>query len=286
MAFRFIRNHRDRCSIGLLCRKLGVSRSGYYAWLCRKPSERTRANEQLLDQIISIHVKSRKTYGSPRIHAELSLQGECCSVNRVARIMRDNGVMAKMTQRFKPRNRHYEHYRGTPNRLLTRPPVTARNQVWVGDLTYIRINQHWIYLAAVMDLYTRKIIGWSMGTNRTPELAIEALRMATSIQPYKKDISTIFHSDQGIEYAANRYRHFALKAGLCLSMSRKGCCWDNAFMESFFHSLKTEMVYFEKFKSIEEATSYIMDYISFYNGKRLHSGLGYVSPNTFEAKAA
>lgn len=199
--------------------------------------------------------------------------------------MRDNGVIARMAKRFKPRNRHYEHYRGTPNRLLDQPPVTARNQVWVGDLTYIRVNRHWAYLAVVMDLYTRKIIGWAFGDNRTPELAMEALNMAISLQRVDNG-GTIFHSDQGIEYAANRYRRFACDAGLCLSMSRKGCCWDNAFMESFFHSLKTEMVYFQKFKSIQEATSYMMDYISFYNGKRLHSGIGYVPPNTYEKLAA
>lgn len=285
MVFRFIRDHKKRCAVSLLCRKLGVSRSGYYAWLNRKPSERAKANKVLLDQIRTIHVKSRRTYGSPRVHAELTSRGELCSVNRVARIMRENGVMAKMAARFKPRNRHYEHYRGTPNRLLEHPPVASQNQVWVGDLTYIRVNRHWIYLAVVMDLYTRKIIGWSIGDKRIPELPIEALKMAVSLEQYPKG-RTIFHSDQGIEYAANRYRHFALDAGLNLSMSRKGCCWDNAFMESFFHSLKTEMVYFEKFTSIEKATAYIMDYISFYNGKRLHSGIGYVSPNTFETRAA
>lgn len=285
MAFRFIRDNKNRCAVSVLCRKLGVSRSGYYAWLHRKPSERDTTNEKLLDQIKTIHIKSRMTYGSPRVHAELTSLGEHCSVNRVARIMRDNGVVARMTARFKPRNRHYEHYRGTPNRLLKHPHVTSRNAIWVGDLTYIKVNKNWIYLAVVMDLYTRKIIGWSIMDKRTPELAIAALEMAASLQQYPKG-QTIFHSDQGIEYAANRYRHFALNAGLNLSMSRKGCCWDNAFMESFFHSLKTEMVYFEKFTSIEKATAYMMDYISFYNGKRLHSGIGYVSPNTFESRAA
>lgn len=283
-AFRFILENSGRCSISLLCRKLGVSRCGYYAWLNRPVSERQKENKELLGEIKSIFDASRNTYGSPRIHATLKRRGYEYNKKRIARLMRENAIVAKMAEKFKPRNRTYEHYRGTPNLLRKQAFPTARNQVWVGDMTYLRVNGCWTYLAVVMDLHTRKILGWSYARRRSVTLAEEALLMA--IKTSKRIEKTIFHSDQGIEYASNGYRKTMMGHGIVPSMSRKGCCWDNAFMESFFHTLKTEMVYFHKFSSLEQAAAYIMDYITFYNEKRIHSGLNYTTPNDYYRIAA
>ena len=267
-----------------MCRKLGLSRSGYYAWRNRSKSQRAKENEKLLCQIEAIHDASRRTYGSPRVHAALCKRGYCYNRKRVARLMRENRIIAKMTEKFRPKNRSFTHYRGTSNLLLNRKATTGKNQVWVGDITYIRVNKRWSYFAAVMDLHTRRIIGWSFSAKRTVELVKEAVLMAVCTS--KPTTKTIFHSDQGIEYAANDYRKMLLELQLIPSMSRKGCCWDNAYMESFFHTLKTEMVYFQQFTNLAQAMAYIMDYITFYNTKRLHSGLDYNTPKQCDRLAA
>lgn len=268
----------------LLCSKLGISRSGYYAWLNRARSALSVENERLLCQIKSIHTESRDTYGSPRVHAELRKQGYLVNRKRVARLMRDNDIVSKMRRKFKPRNRYYEHYRGTGNLLLKQGATTKQNQVWVGDMTFIRVNGVWSYLAVVMDQHTRRVLGWSFARRRSTTLAEEAIEMAVRVS--KPAPETIFHSDQGIEYASNSFRETLNQYGITPSMSRKGCCWDNAHMESFFHTLKTEMVYFRKFNRIEEATAYIMDYINFYNSQRIHSSLGYQTPDEYVKLAA
>ena len=198
--------------------------------------------------------------------------------------MRKNAIVAKMSKRFKPRNRDYAHYRRASNLLLTYGSTSGKNQIWVGDITYIRVGKRWSYLAVVMDLHTRKIIGWSFSARRTVDLVREALLMAVRISPPRS--KTIFHSDQGIEYAANDFRELLDSFRLVSSMSRKGSCWDNAYVESFFHTLKTEMVYFHNFKKLEQALAYIMDYITYYNTKRLHSSLDYNTPNHYDRLAA
>jgi len=191
--------------------------------------------------------------------------------------MRQNGIVAKMAKKFKRHTHKHVLFRETSNLLLGKAPETDVNQVWVGDITYIRIGQEWAYLATVMDRYSREIIGWSFSKERTAALVKEALLMAVAEKgPTAK---TIFHSDQGAEYASKEYRQALLEDGLRISMSRKGHCWDNAYMESFFHTLKTEMVYFMNFKYLAEAVAYIMDYIHFYNHERIHSGLDYLTPN-------
>ncbi len=267
-----------------LCRKLGVSRSGFYARKRRPRSQRQRENEVLLAEMVQIHRESRQTYGSPRIHAELKERGYRCGRHRVARLMRENGIEAKMRRRFIANPGRHEFYEGTGNQLLARGPVSLVNEVWVGDLTYIKTHRSWIYLATVMDLYSRRIIGWSVSKRRTSSLAKDAVQMA--LQHRKPKPGTLFHSDQGIEYAAHSFRALLDSHGIRRSMSRQGNCYDNAYAESFFHSLKTEMVYFSRFRSGAEAVAHIMDYISFYNTKRRHSSLGYQSPVDYEKLAA
>jgi len=270
--------------VAALCRKLGVSRSGYYAWRRREASQRKLDDQRLLPVMREIFKKSRETYGYPRLYAALRAKGIVCGRHRVARIMRENGLKAKMARRFKYHRHRDWLFAKTPNLLLDQPAATAPNQVWVGDVSYIRVRKRWSYIAIVMDHYTRKILGWSFSASHDAALTREALLMAVRTSP--PHAQTIFHSDQGSEYAAKDYRATLESTGLRISMSRKGHCWDNAHMESFFGSLKTEMVYFQQFKYLEEAVAYITDYIRFYNCERLHSSLGYRSPNQFEANAA
>ena len=267
-----------------LCRKLGVSRSGYYAWKHRDTCQRRLDDTKLLPTLRQIFKESRETYGYPRVHAALKARGVVCGRNRVARLMRETGLQAKMARRFKYHRHRDWLFAKTPNLLLDRPPATAANQVWVGDVSYIRVRKQWSYIAIVMDHYTRKVIGWSFSQNHDAALTHEALLMATQTSP--PNIDTIFHSDQGSEYASKEYRTTLESIGLRVSMSRKGHCWDNAHMESFFGTLKTEMVYFQTFQRLEEAVAYISDYIRFYNCERLHSGLGYCTPTQYEANAA
>jgi putative transposase len=233
---------------------------------------------------VDIHTASRETYGYPRVHAALRQQGEHCGRNRVARLMRDYGLQAKMPRRFR-KHSHRHHLLRTPrNLLLNREPVSQPNQVWVCDVTYLRVGQRWNHLCTIMDLYTRKIIGWHVAKFLDATVSREALLMA--VASHIPQAGAIFHTDQGVEFA-NKELKAALEAhNLQISKSRKGCCWDNANMESFYHTLKTEMVYFHRFKHLAEAIAYIMDYIRFYNQERLHSSLNYLSPNEYELKVA
>lgn len=267
-----------------MCRKLGVTRAGYYAWLKRDRSQRHVDNAELLGKIIEVHQASQERYGYPRVHQALQQNGITCGRNRVARIMRENGIAARMARRFRRHSHRHELFRGSTNLLLSREPTTGANQVWVGDITYIRIAGKWSYLSAVMDRHTRQIIGWSFAERTSAALVRESLLMAT--QNHAPTEETIFHSDQGCEYASKEYRQVLESFGLQVSMSRKGHCWDNAHMESFFHTLKTEMVYFQKFKNLAEATAYIIDYVRFYNSERLHSGLNYRTPDQAAREAA
>lgn len=267
-----------------LCRKLGVSRGGYYAWRERQDSQRCMDDRKLLEEILEIFRASRETYGYPRVHAALKTRNIVCGRNRVARIMRENGLKARMARRFKYHRHRHAFFEGIPNLLLDQPHASAPNQVWVGDVSYIRVRGKWSYIGIVMDHYTRKVIGWSFSERHDSALVREALLMAVHTSPPTEH--TIFHSDQGSEYANREYRAALDEAQLRVSMSRKGHCWDNAHMESFFGTLKTEMVYFQKFQRLEEAVAYITDYIRFYNCERLHSSLGYCTPTEFEVMAA
>ena len=223
-----------------------------------------------------MHQASEGRYGYPRVHAALQRQGIRCGRHRVARIMRENGIIGKKAMKFK-RHCHRHHLQWHSHNLLPEHgPVTQKNQVWVGDITLIRVGKAWTYLSVVMDRFTRQIIGWTFSRRTGGELVSESLRMAWNTEQPGRGL--IFHSDQGTEYASHGYQRLLKEHGIKISMSRKGHCWDNAHMESFFHSLKTEMIYFQQFQTLEEATGYIIDYIHFYNHERLHSGLGYRTP--------
>jgi len=268
----------------VLCRKLGVTAGGYYAWKKRQESPGRIADQNLLDKIVEIHRKSQETYGYPRVFDALRQRGETCGRHRVARLMRENNVVAKMFRRFR-KHSHQHHLLWEPrNLLLDREPVSQANEVWVCDVTYIRVGKRWSYLCTVMDLYTRAIIGWHFSTKCDARLAKEALLMA--LQDHQPIEGAIFHTDRGSEFA-NKELNAVLEANnLSNSKSRKGCCWDNANMESFYHTLKTEMVYFHRFRNLVEAVAHIRDYLHFYNHERLHSSLGYQSPINYQMQAA
>ena len=267
-----------------MCRKLGVTAGGYYAWRKRQKSQRQIENERLLEKIVYIHRTSRETYGYPRVHAALKQQGERCSRHRVARLMQVNNIVAKMTRRFR-KHSHQHHLLWEPhNLLLDRAPVKQANEVWVCDVTYIRVGKNWNFLCTVMDKFTREIIGWHFDRRLTAGLAKEALLMA--LQDHQPPPETIFHTDRGSEFANKELKAVLDEHNLLISKSRKGCCWDNANMESFYHTLKTEMVYFHHFRNLVEATAHIIDYIRFYNHERLHSSPGYQSPINYQLQTA
>ena len=263
---------------------LFVTPAGYHAWVKRKPSQRKLNNTTLLIEIERVHKESREAYGYPRVHAKLNQEGICCGKHRVARLMRDNDIKGKKFRRYRKHRPLHHIADNSTNLLRKREPVTSTNQVWVGDITFIRVAEEWSYLSVVMDLYSRKILAWSFNERRSAKLV-----SATVLKAVKENnctTKTICHTDQGCEYTSHLYQNTLRDNNLLMSMSRKGHCWDNANMESFFHSLKTEMIYFNKFKTLEEAKSYIVDYMYFYNNERIHSGINYLTPVLCEKQAA
>lgn len=223
-------------------------------------------------------------YGYPRIHKALQSQGERAGRNRIARLMRVNGIVARMAHRFKKHSHRHHLITDPHNLLLKREAPGQANEVWVGDVTYIRVGKDWNYLCSVMDLHTRQIIGWHFAKAVNAKLVREALLMAIGDKQPKPGL--IFHTDRGVEFCNKDIYGLLCEYGITNSKSRSGHCWDNAAMESFFHSLKTEMVYFHQFKSLVEAVAHIMSYMRFYNHDRLHSGLNYQSPVAYAAMAA
>ena len=268
-------------SIQRMCRVLGVSRSGYYDWLERPVSPRVEANAALLKQIRAIHLQRRQTYGAPRIHAELRAQGQPVGRHRIARLMRRHGLVAKMTRRFRLVARSKNNAPPAPNRLQAPFVIRQANRQWVSDITFIPTRAGWLYLAVVLDLFSRKVVGWAMDLRMTSGLVCEALQMA--IQMRQPETGIVIHSDQGGQYASFEYQRLLQGNGLLASMSRRGRCGDNAVMESFFHTLKTELVGFEDYHSRDQARSSLFEYIElFYNRIRRHSTLNYQSPVEFE----
>lgn len=266
-----------------MCRGLEVSRSGYYAWKTRSESPRAKENKQLIEQICEVHAKSRRTYGSPRIHKALQNQGIWCGRNRVARLMRINGIIAQRQLRYK-RSTATKSGRIFAENLLKRQfNVDVPNRVWAGDLTCLWTGSGWLHLAVVMDLYSRRVIGWAMSRRMTEELTKSALNMALMNRRPQGEL--IHHSDQGSQYSSQTFRGLLTQHGIQPSMSRLGNCYDNAVVESFFKTVKIELVKERRFKTREEARTMLFEYIEvFYNRKRLHSTLGYMSPAEFEAK--
>lgn len=286
MSFRFIEDHRDAWPVRVLCAVLEVSPAGYYAWRAREPSARSVANCELVAAIRHVHRDSGGRYGSPRVHAVLRAQGRGTSRGRIERLMRRHGIRAIMASPRRVRTTDSHHTLPIAPNLVARDfTTTAPNRIWLADITYIPTDEGWLYLAAVMDLYSRKIVGWAMRDHLRTELASTALTMA--IQQQRPAAGLIHHSDRGVQYASHDYRAALTAAGMTASMSRKADCFDNAPMESFFHTLKTELVYHRDYATRTEAQSDIFAFIEgFYNRTRLHSAIGYVSPIEMELKAA
>lgn len=285
MKYQFIQQHREEHAISILCSSLGVSKAGYYDWLRRDESPRAQANRQLLERIKHFHQRSRRIYGSPRIYHDLRAEGECCSKKRVARLMRVAGIESKMVRRFVLTTNSKNTQGPAPDRLQRRFHVARRNEAWVSDTTFIATAQGWMYLAVVLDLYSRQVIGWSMGSKNNSQLVEYALNMAIAKSGNVK--GTIIHSDQGSTYASSSYQALINQQGLNCSMSRKGECLDNAVAESFFATLKNELIYHERYLSHREARQSIFEYIEiFYNRERRHSFLNYQTPTKFDRKIA
>jgi putative transposase len=284
VTFRFIREHAATFSVERMCHVLEVSRSGYHEWLRRPESRRVRENRGLLVEIRAIHKGNRQVYGSPRVHRELQRNGVQCGRNRVARIMRDYAIQAKQTRRFRPVTTDSRHNLPVAENVLQRNFVAPRpDQAWVADITYIPTRQGWLYLAVVLDLFSRKVVGWAMGADLSRHLAIRALQMALSRR--RPPAGLIHHSDRGSQYASHDYQALLNAHAAICSMSRKGDCWDNAAMESFFHTLKTEQVHHQEYETRPAAQRNLFEYMEvFYNRQRLHSTLGYRTPAEFEER--
>ena len=265
-----------------MCSVLNVSRSGYYAWKKRKPSKRAQYNAMLLEQIKCAYKKNRSVYGSPRIHVVLQAQGFNCGIHRIARLMRENHIQAQQYKRIQNKVKYVSTAK-VDNILNRRFAVDKPNTVWASDITCIWTGSGWLSLAIVMDLYARKIVGWSMQNRMTEKLTIEALQMALTQRKPAKNL--LHHSDQGSQYQSRAFQDVLERHRITPSMSRKGQCHDNAVAESFFKTLKTEIGMDRRFKTREQARFVLFEYIEiFYNKTRLHSTLGYMSPKQYEEK--
>lgn len=283
MKFAFIRDHLTAYPVEVSCQVLEVSRGGYYAWRNRPESPRQTRHQVLWARIAVVHQENRCVYGSPRICRALQAAGEQVCENTVAKCMRELGLCARKKKKFVPQTTDSRHDHPVAGNLLDRQFSAARpNSKWVVDITYIPTDEGWLYLAGVMDLYSRKIVGWSMTHHMQWQLVGDALEMALTQRHPPEGL--LHHSDRGVQYACDDYRKLLADAGMDLSMSHKGDCWDNAVMESFWSTLKTELVHHQRYATREAARASIFEYIEvFYNRKRLHSALGYLSPEVFEA---
>ena len=280
MRYRFIDAERSRYPVRSLCRVLRVAASGYYASCTRAPSACALRQEALTTRIRAIHTASRATYGAPRVHAELIAQGERCCRNTVAKLMRRAGIVPKTVRRFRVTT-DSRHTQAAPNLLGRVFSAKRPNSCWLTDITFIPTREGWLYLAVMLDLYSRAVLGWAMGNRLDRWLAINALKMAIN---RRGAAPTILHSDRDAVYGTAEYRALFAQHGIRQSMSRKADCWDNAPMESFFHTLKTELVMHCDYQSREQARSSLFEYMeAFYNRQRRHSSINYEAPLAFEA---
>ena len=286
MRFRLIEDYRAVWPVRIMCDALSVSPSGFYAWRSRPESRRNIANRALLVDIRRVHAQHRERYGAPRIHAELRAEGHAISRKRVARIMRQHGIQARAPRRYRVCTTDSKHSLPVAENLLDQNFGANRpDQVWLADITYIPTGEGWLYLAVILDLFTRKVVGWAMRDHMRAELTIAALTMA--IQRRRPGAGLIHHSDRGSQYAAGDYRDILQAAAIVRSMSRKGNCWDNAPMESFFGTLKTELVHHSEYPNRDAARRDLFAYVEgYYNRQRRHSAIGYITPEQAEAKAA
>jgi putative transposase len=283
MRYQFIQAHQDEFPVQRMCSVLDVSPSGFYAWQTRPVSPRVQANQKLLPEIRAIHIRSRKTYGSPRVHAELRACGFKVGRNRVARLMRAANLHGRRKKK-QPRTTNSQHsYPVAPNRLNRDFQATRPNEKWLADITYIPTAEGWLYLAVVLDLFSRKIVGWAFAATLESCLVEQAFQMAVQDRPALSGL--LHHSDRGSQYAGGAYQRLLVGQQVQTSMSRTGNCYDNAPMESFFSTLKCEHVHFQNYRTRQEAMTDIFSYIvGFYNRQRRHSSLGYLSPEEFERR--
>ena len=279
--FKLVETEKATFPVALICRLLGVSRSGYYSWRKASPSKRKEMNERLVAAIKVIHADHHERYGSPRIHRELNEQGHGVGKHRVARLMRENGIKAHTKRKFRHTTDSEHKHPVSPNLLQQRFSTTAPNQAWVGDITYVWTMEGWAYVAVLLDLYSRRVVGWTLRKSLHRELALAALEMAITRRQPKRGL--IHHSDRGSQYASADYRKVLRRHGLRSSMSAVGACWDNAVAESFFATLKKELVHRCVFQTRSEAYDAISDYIeNYYNARRRHSTNDYITPIAFE----
>lgn len=281
MRYRFIRDHARQYPVTLLCYTLQVPRSGYYAWHRGPDSARAQEDRRLREKIQTAFTNSYDTYGSPRIYKDLRKQGETCGRHRIARLMHEHGIVAKHRRKFCATTNSRHDLPVAANVLNRQFTPTAPNQAWVSDITYVSTSEGWLYLATVMDLAFRGIVGWAMATRIDRALVQAALTDA--LQRRHPAPGLLLHSDRGSQYASADYQAMLTQHGLIPSMSRKGNCWDNAPMESFYHSLKVEWLHGQTFRTRAEARQAIFTFIEvWYNRQRLHSALGYRSPDAYE----
>lgn len=285
MRYQFMDDHSAQFSISLMCRVLQVSPSGYYAWRGRVPGRRAAQNELLDVAVRAIFKESGETYGSPRICRDLRLLGNSCGVNRIARLMHQAGLKARNPRRFMVTT-DSEHDLPIAGNILNRQfEVAAPNLVWVSDITYVPTVQGWLYLTTVMDLFSRRIIGWALSNSLHAEHVVKALEMGLNRRAGENLQGLLFHSDRGSQYASDEFRQVLSNNSITQSMSRRGNCWDNAPAESFFSTLKVERIHRRRYLTVEQARVDIFHYIEvFYNRKRSHSMLGYMSPLEFERR--
>lgn len=284
MKFSFIAKHRGVWPVAWICGALGVSRSGFHAWLTRAPSQRSRDDEKISTRIRASHISSYRTYGARRVWHDILAEGYQCGLHKIERLMREQGLRARPRRRGLPKDQGERSV--ISSNVLDRQFTADRpNQKWVADFTYIWTAEGWLYVAAVIDLFSRRVVGWSMSDGMTAQLVTDALTMA--IWRRGKPVALLHHSDQGSQYTSEQFQRLMADNGVTCSMSRSGNCWDNAAMESFFSSLKTERIGKKLYRSRAQAKADVFDYIEcFYNPIRRHSTLGYLSPIDFEREAS
>jgi transposase InsO family protein len=278
-----VADHQQEYPVNVLCRVLGVARSGYYAWGSRQPGPQAQRRTTLTEAIRAVHAKSQGRYGSPRVHQALRAQGHACCVNTVAKLMNQAQIRAKTARRFVARTTDSQHAQPVaPNRLRQDFAVATRpDQVWVADITYLATGEGWLYLAAVLDLCSRKVVGWCVADHLRTELVAVALQRA--LRQRRPAAGLVHHSDRGVQYASDAYQELLKTQDALPSMSRRGNCYDNGVMECFFGTLKTELTYHDNYATRKEAELALFEYLEgFYNTTRLHSSLGYQSPQQFE----
>ncbi len=286
MKFIAIKDLRKSYQVEFLCRMLSVSKSGFYQTLKREDSPRKQKSEILLTKVRSIHAASRSSYGSPKMYNELKKESFACSENKIAKLMKDNKIVSIRHKKFKITTTNSNHQFGVAENILNREfSATKPNMKWVGDITYIPTSAGFAYLATIIDLYSRKVVGWEVSKNIDSELVCAAFSMATFRRKVPADL--VYHSDRGVQYASDEFQILLNNNNAIQSMSRKGNCWDNAVAESFFATLKLELVHHHKFQSVAEVKQIVADWIeNFYNTSRSHSSINFMSPAEFEAKLA